>query len=410
MKKKKRNLALSLVIVGVVAVGLLGWGYVQPAGAHPGYSCNPSAGHGNPGCHVAVTPPTTKAPAPPTTKAPAPPTTKATSPKTTLTTASATGTAPTTTIAGLTTTSGASTTTGTTVLGETTTTLAPTTAILGETTTTTNPIAAMAGGGGSGLTGGWIAVMLGLGLIAFVGWTGMAVMWRGRRASADSRASARHAASASGPVRFVLAERLAHWTYAFCFLVAGISGALMWIPSTRQWMAGARFTVINYHGYVGLAMVIVPLSIFFILDPRRLGETRRALDQWDGNDRRWLRAALTGRMLRGGKMPPQGRFNAGQKVNSHLVAGLAVGFIVTGSLLLFRLHLPFWLVAGLLFCHKVLAVTGGVLLVGHLGIALLTRHGRGGLRAMVKGRLPTHIAREGHAIWYAEWLKRQPRA
>jgi formate dehydrogenase subunit gamma len=210
-------------------------------------------------------------------------------------------------------------------------------------------------------------------------------------------------------VRFVLAERFAHWTYAFCFLAAGIRGALMWIPATRQWLGAARFTVINYHGYVGLAMVIVPLLIFLIFDRRRLGETRRALDEWDANDRRWLWAALTGRMLRGGKMPPQGRFNAGQKVNSHLVAGLAFGFVITGSLLLFRMDLPFWLVSGLLFCHKVLAVTGGVLLVGHLGIALLTKHGRGGLRAMVKGTLPIKIAREGHAIWYAQWV-RQKRA
>jgi formate dehydrogenase subunit gamma len=203
----------------------------------------------------------------------------------------------------------------------------------------------------------------------------------------------------------VLAERLAHWVYAFCFLAAGLSGALMWIPSTRQWMAGARYAVSQYHGYVGLAMVIVPLLIFLVLDRRRLAENRRALDEWDANDRRWLLAALSGRMLRGEKMPPQGRFNAGQKVNSHLVAGLALGFIVTGTLLLFRLHLPFWLVSGLLLCHKVLAVAGGVLLLGHLGIALLTRHGRGGLRAMVKGRLPERVAREGHATWYAEWLE-----
>jgi formate dehydrogenase subunit gamma len=241
--------------------------------------------------------------------------------------------------------------------------------------------------------------MVGLGLIAFIGWTGMAVMWGGRRTSANREAAA------NGPVRFVLAERLAHWVYALCFLAAGLSGALMWIPSTRQWMAGASYAVSQYHGYVGLAMVIVPLSILLILDRKRLLENRRAMDEWDANDRRWLWAVLSGRMLRGGKMPPQGRFNAGQKINSHLVAGLALGFVVTGVLLLFRMQLPFWLLPGLLLAHKVLAVASAVLLLGHLSIALLTRHGRGGLRAMVKGRIPKEIAREGHATWYAEFQR-----
>lgn len=399
VKKRKRSLALGLVIVGVVSIGLLAWGSVQPAGAQPGMSCNPASGHGNPGCHVTPTtapppPPTTKPPAPATTKAPAPAITKPTSQMTTPTAAPTAGAAAsTTTMAGST----------TTILGSTTTALAPTTTMPGATTTTTDLTAAIAGtsgGGGSGLSGGWTAVIVGLGVFALTGWAGMAIQWVNRR-----RGPANRGTPGSGPVRFVLAERLAHWFYALCFLAAGLSGALMWIPSTRQWMAGARYAVSEYHGYVGLAMVIVPLAILLILDRRRLVENWRAMDKWDANDRRWLWAVLSGRMLRGQKMPPQGRFNAGQKLNSHLVAGLALGFVVTGILLLFRLHLPFWLLPGLLLCHKVLAVASGVLLLGHLSIALLTRHGRGGLRAMVKGRLPGEIAREGHATWYADWLK-----
>ncbi len=422
MKRRKRYLALSLVIVAVAAAALLGWGYVQPAGATPGKTCNPDTGHGTPGCHVTVTtsppapvttsppaPVTTRPPAPATTKPPASATTKPALPKTTPTSLSAAGAgAAATTIVGSTTTIAGSTTTildsSTTILDSSTSSLEPTTTVEGATTTSTDSIAALAGtgGGGGGLTGGWIAFMSLLGVFALIGWAGMAIQWSGNR-----RTSANGGATVSGPVRFVLAERLAHWVYAFCFLVAGLSGALMWIPSTRTWMAGARYTVSQYHGYVGLAMVLVPLLIFLVLDRRRLAETRRAVDEWDANDGRWLRAALSGRMLRGGKMPPQGRFNAGQKVNSHLVAGLALGFVVTGILLLFRFHLPLWLLPGLLLGHKVLAVTSAMLLFGHLGIALLTRHGRGGLRAMVKGRLPREIAREGHATWYAEWLKQK---
>ena len=137
------------------------------------------------------------------------------------------------------------------------------------------------------------------------------------------------AAAATAPWRrlrrFVAAERLSHWLYALFFLVAFVSGLLMWIPVTRAWLAGARYTVSQYHGYVGAAMIVVPLLLFVLLDRRRLGRDLREIDTWNGDDRRWFRLALRGYTLRGRQMPPQGRFNAGQKVNVVLVAAMAIG-------------------------------------------------------------------------------------
>jgi len=407
--KKKRNLALTFVAIVIAAVALLGWGLAEPADAKPGYSCNPPAGHGDPGCHVTVTtkPPTTKPPAPPTTKPPAPPTTKRPAPATTTTvtampttTMTAAAAASTVTLPGSTTMSEDSTST---VL-ESSTTLAPTTSVQESTTTTdlSQSVADIAasgiGGGGGGLPGGWIAVLIVLGILAGSGWTLTAVKWAGSRRGGGG-------AGTSGPLRFVLAERLGHWSYALFFMAAGVTGALMWIPSTAQSLGSAYFTVSRYHGYLGLAMLLVPLLIFLILDRRRLAENRRVLGEWSGNDWRWLRSGLTGGMFNGKKMPPQGRFNAGQKINSYVVAGLTLAFVVTGTMLLARGYLPLWLASGVLVCHKVLAVAGVTLIVGHVSMALFTRHGRGGLKAMVKGILPAHIAREAHSLWYAEWLK-----
>jgi formate dehydrogenase subunit gamma len=416
--KKKRNLILVLAAaVVIVAIGFLGRGLVEPAGAHPGYSCNPSAGHGNPGCHRSTTPTTKKVTT--TTK------------KVTTTTKRAT----TTTKRATTTTKAPaanSTTTATATLGATTTLPGSTTSLEDSTTSVTDPTtssvdpttedtgatdtgstdgdttdttdlselvaAIVAGGGGGGMSGGWIALLLVLAMLAAAGWALLAAKWAAGR---------RGRGGANGPVRFVLAERLGHWSYALFFLAAGVTGALMWIPWTAQRMAEAYFTVARYHGYVGLAMVIIPISISFILDRRRVAQNRRELTQWSRHDRRWLLAALAGGMFRGKRMPPQGRFNAGQKINSYLVAGLTVGFLVTGSMLIARGHLPEGLGSGVLLVHKVIAVTGVVLLLGHMSMALLTKHGRGGLRAMVKGVLPAHIAREGHLLWYAEWIRRR---
>jgi formate dehydrogenase subunit gamma len=408
--KKKLNLALALIAVAMLAIGLLGWTMAEPAASHPGYSCNPAAGHGSAGCHRSVTP---------TTK----PKTTTTKPKTTTTKPRATTTNS---------TAASSTTTATSVLGSTTTAAGSTTVSEDSTTSVTDPstaidpaaantesttgyeestpttdlaelvaaIVAIGAGGGGGPTGGWTALLLGLGILAGAGWALLISKW----ATGRQKSGGLHAAR-TGLLRFVLAERLGHWVYVLCFLAAGVTGALMWIPSTAQRLAEAYFTVARLHGYLGLAMAITPLLIFLVLDRRRLAENRRTLGQWSAHDRRWLRMALAGGMFRGKRMPPQGRFNAGQKVNSILVVGLTLAFVVTGSLLIARGHLPAGLAAGILLGHKVLAVFGGTLLVGHVGMAVLTPHGRGGLKAMIKGILPAHIAREGHALWYADWVR-----
>jgi len=101
-------------------------------------------------------------------------------------------------------------------------------------------------------------------------------------------------------------------------------------------------------------------------------------------------------------MPPQGRFNAGQKANTILVAAMAVGFALTGGLLLGKAGLPAWLVSRALWLHGFLAISGMALLAGHVAQALLTRHGRASLKAMLSGRLSEDVARERHAVWWAQ--------
>ena len=202
--------------------------------------------------------------------------------------------------------------------------------------------------------------------------------------------------------RFVVAERLSHWLYALFFLVALVSGLLMWIPASREWMAGARRTVALYHGYVGAAMIILPLVVFFLLDRRQMGRDLREVDKWNGDDRRWFRLALRGYTLRGREMPPQGRFNAGQKVNVVLVAAMAVGFSATGGILMHKEDMAAWLVSRALWLHDFLVVAAVAIFVGHLAHVLLTKHGRTYLAGMVKGWVPEELARERHLRWWEE--------
>jgi formate dehydrogenase subunit gamma len=208
--------------------------------------------------------------------------------------------------------------------------------------------------------------------------------------------------AADGILRFVTVERVAHWLYAVLFLICLVSGLLMWIPATREWMGGARLGVSQRHAASGFAMVIIPLLLMVLLDRKRLLSGIRQLDWWSADDRRWFWVFLRGGSLRGRSLPPQGRFNAGQKLSTILVAAMAVGFAVTGGILLGKADLPAWLVSRALWLHDFLAVASAALLAGHLVQALLTRHGRASLKAMLTGRLSEEVARERHALWWEQ--------
>lgn len=206
--------------------------------------------------------------------------------------------------------------------------------------------------------------------------------------------------------RFALTERLAHWLYALFFLGALLTGLLMWIPATRVWMAGDRQEYAQHHAAAGIAMVVIPLLLFLVLDRRSLKAGLREIDTWSVHDRRWFWAALRGDMFRGREMPPQGRLNAGQKVYSVVVAAMSVGFLLTGSLLLSKTHLPAWLVSRALWLHAALAVIGVALLLGHLANVFLTRHGRASLAAMFRGTYPEELARRHHLLWWEKSTER----
>jgi len=201
--------------------------------------------------------------------------------------------------------------------------------------------------------------------------------------------------------RFTLTERLSHWSFASFFLIAFLTGLLMWLPPTREWLGGDRLRVSHLHGGLGYLMVLTPLLLLGLFDRRHLVAGVREVDRWDADDRRWFWMAVRGGTLRGVAMPPQRRLNAGQKFNVVLVAAIVVGFVVTGSILLFRADVPAWLVSRALWLHGFLAILGIGIFLGHLAHVFLTSHGRHYLHAMVRGELSLETATSRHSKWEA---------
>jgi formate dehydrogenase subunit gamma len=129
--------------------------------------------------------------------------------------------------------------------------------------------------------------------------------------------------------------------------------------------------------------------VVLVGDRRSLRRTLRELDHFDADDRRWLR----------GRRAPQGRFNAGQKLNAAVSAAFAVLFAVSGFLLWYGERDTRFRIASTLLIHDGLMWIALVLLVGHLYLSLVHPPTRHALRGITLGTVSEEWANRHHSKW-----------
>ncbi len=187
--------------------------------------------------------------------------------------------------------------------------------------------------------------------------------------------------------RFSRAERLLHWVNALFFLFLLATGLILYLPSLSE-LVSRRQLMQSLHFWAGVAW-LAALAVLIVLGGRRLWRTARELERFDGDDLRWLR----------GRSAPQGRFNAGQKVNAALFAAFTVLFGVSGLLLWFGEQDTRLRFASTVVLHDGLMFSSLFLLVGHLYLALIHPATRHALRGMTLGTVDADWAARHHAKW-----------
>jgi formate dehydrogenase subunit gamma len=205
-----------------------------------------------------------------------------------------------------------------------------------------------------------------------------------------------------GIYRWIPIERIGHWAYAVLFIAALVSGL-----ATGDREEGLRSAVgnpVTVHGTIGLLMVGIPLLLFLFFARRRFVDNIREITRWDADDRLWLRKAIRGSYLLRREMPPQGRFNAGQKLATLLVGLIALVIVATGCVLLFagREHLSRGAWDAAIAVHVGFVIFALVVLVGHVGHLVLLRGGTKYLASMFSGWLEETTAKDHHRKWWEQ--------
>ena len=191
--------------------------------------------------------------------------------------------------------------------------------------------------------------------------------------------------------RFTLTERLLHWIHASAFFVLLGSGLVLYIPSFSEAVA-RRPLIKDIHFWTGISWAGAILLVALLGNRRALAETMRQIDVFDRDDRRFLA---------GQTHAPQGRCNAGQKVNAVLTAAFATRFFVSGLLLWYGEQDTRFRLAGTVFLHDTLMYLSIAIVLGHLYLSLIHPTTRHALRGMTLGTVRADWAHAHHSKWRA---------
>jgi formate dehydrogenase subunit gamma len=197
-------------------------------------------------------------------------------------------------------------------------------------------------------------------------------------------------------LRFTRTERAVHWVHAAAFLVLLATGLCLYLPSLAE-AVGRRPLLKTIHVYTALAWLAALLLIVAVGDRRSLRETAREIDLFDRNDREWLKRRRT----------PQGRLNAGQKLNSIATAAFAVLFAITGFFLWYGERNTRFRFVQTILIHDWLTYVSLFLFLGHLYLSVIHPKTRHSLSGITRGWVDEEWALEHHRAWVESPTVRQ---
>lgn len=199
------------------------------------------------------------------------------------------------------------------------------------------------------------------------------------------------------------ATRVFHWVNLIVFLALLCSGLAVF-SQNLQFLAvlfGGLKNAALVHRYLGFAYLIIPL-IYIALN---LGLFRRFLatiSSFDEDDCKWLRVAggYLAPLVKG-DVPPQGKYNAGQKMLGWMVIVFSCALAASGLVMIFYESFPPGVVRWMYLVHSFSGVFLGCGVIVHFYLAAINPSSRGELKTMLgNGYIEEDFARHHNEKWY----------
>ena len=202
--------------------------------------------------------------------------------------------------------------------------------------------------------------------------------------------------------RYTGLERFLHWVHTASFLPLALTGLILFSPILHC-SAGcvAMRNVRILHRIAAVVFGATPI-LYGVLQPRRLVMHVREFFTFCRFDVEWLKAAVPYYLLgRHGAMPPQPRFNTGERLNAVVMILGTAAFGLSGLGMWFgKGVLPPNLFLALLIMHDLAFIVTFAMFLVHFYLAVIHPMMWQSLVSMRFGYVSESYAREHHARWY----------
>jgi formate dehydrogenase subunit gamma len=197
-------------------------------------------------------------------------------------------------------------------------------------------------------------------------------------------------------LRYAFRERMWHWTAGFSYIYLLLTGLAFWSP-WLFWLAillGGGQISRMLHPWAGLIFALAVMQMY-----RMWAHQMNITD----DDKVWFQSV--GHYIRNedDKMPPAGRYNAGQK---SLFWGFFICMILlllSGLVLWFTEYIP-WNLRFLRYLAVLIHASSALLTIGlfliHVYMGVFAE--RGAFGSVIRGEVTLAFAKKFHPGWYAE--------
>ena len=211
----------------------------------------------------------------------------------------------------------------------------------------------------------------------------------------------------AAPKRLVMmfnaAQRLVHWLHTAAFIVLMVTGVIIYVPWLGASLGAGEggYAIRLAHRLGAVAFMLVPI-IYVVLSPQELLAAMKRIFTWSKEDLGWLRAA-PGYYFLGDEeaMPPQDKYNTGQKLFYLVVVICMAGFVVTGLIMWFGKGIvPLWAFRWSVFLHDLCTIAYGAFFLVHFMLSVMHPLMKGAIDGMLFGWMPEDYVKHHHAKYY----------
>jgi formate dehydrogenase subunit gamma len=202
--------------------------------------------------------------------------------------------------------------------------------------------------------------------------------------------------------KYTTLERFLHWMHTATFIPLALTGFVLfapWLQPVAQSEAGIHLRLI--HRIAAVFFGGVPI-VYAILQPRRMWMNMREFLSFSRYDLLWLKGAIPYYVLgRHEEMPPQPRFNTGERLTAVVMVLGTLTFGVTGlSMWFLKGIMPVFLYQLMVFFHDLMFIITFAMFMIHFYLAVIHPMMWQSLVSMRYGVVSESYAREHHTMWY----------